>query len=227
VLRLALLATCACCAACDAVLHLEKVPPPPDAPTICFSDHFDSDVIDPDRWTFTEVAGGTSVVQTGGQLVFTLAQTVSYANLVSMPVDFEGSAIEIELVQAPVEDGHEEIGLELASDQNNAYTLYSANGSLFFRERMAGQPDIETSIQYSPSLHRYLRIRHETAGTPTVHFETSADRVTWKEHASVAANVPVTSAAARVYAGTYAEPGPPSTAICDDFAMTGRCPPPP
>ena len=225
-LRAPVLATCAWCAGCDAVLHLETVPPPPDAPTICFSDHFDSDVIDPDRWTVT-APGTTSVAETGGQLVFTLGQTNSYATIRSVALDFEGSAIEIQLVQAPIEDGHEETGLELAADQDNLYSFYSADGNLFFRLRMTGQQDIQTQIQYSASIHRFLRIRHDTAMAPTVHFETSADHMTWKAHASVPANVSLASATAGIYAGTYLEPGPASTAIYDDFAMTGACPPPP
>ena len=207
-------------AGCDRLFDLRPVP---DGRAICFADDFTTDVIDSDHWTSIDDMAGSTVAQTGARLVFTLAANVSYAEIYSPALDLTDTAIELELIQAPpVEDGYHEFGMEIANDSDNAYTLFSAGGDLFFRQRVMRSND-DTMIQLNVT-HRYLRIRHESASA-TVHFETSSDNSAWIDHRSVAATVVVSLARAKIYAGTYQVPAQPSTAVFDDFQLTGRCPP--
>ena len=122
-------------------------------------------------------------------------------------------------MQPPDEGGFDEVGIDMELDKSNHYVIFTANGNVFFRQR-AQNVDDESMVQFDPLRHRQLRIRSDGA---MVHFETS-DGSTWVEHKTVATVVPLTSIKATLYGGAYLPAGPVTTAVFDNFVISGRCP---
>ncbi|HSO32719.1 MAG TPA: hypothetical protein VLT33_09385, partial [Labilithrix sp.] len=121
----------------------------------------------------------------------------------------------VELVQAASALTAADTTFAVVADAGRYYRMTVESGVLVF-ETTAGGP--ATSVPYDALQHRHLRIRHDCIGD-RVHFETSADAVTWQVRRSVAAAVSLPAAYLELEAGTYQAEGAPGSAVFDNVRL--------
>jgi hypothetical protein len=154
--------------------------PYPGASTL--SDNFDDNSIDTAKWP-TNVG---PVVETGGKIQAD-ASAVGAGEYLRSVVGYSliGSSVFVEVPTLPGTnvDGDVYAWLKFFLDTNNEIALFWEEGTLYFRERIAGV-NSETNLAYDPVAHRWWRIR-ETGGN--VQWHTSPDGTAWTQRRSKAA----------------------------------------
>ena len=188
-----------------------------------FADDFSSIAIDPARWTFGSLYGGStsvldatiSVVQRNGRLEITprtnLA-TESYYGVVSKdPVDLRGAAVSVEVTPA---GGTANTWLAVGSGAN--FLLIGREGAyLWFEQLVNGVRDFTTAT-YNAAAHRVWRIRHDTA-TDAVFFELSPDGTTWATGRQIPRAFALDAVRIELAAGTYLRETAPGVASFDNL----------
>jgi hypothetical protein len=109
---------------------------------------------------------------------------------------------------------------------NGYYRIYVEGGSIVFQKRINGSKVTLLSATYSPTNHRYWRIRHESASGNVI-FETAPDNGgspgTWTVRYSEAWNtsaIPLGTILFEIKGGTWqAEANAPGTVIFDNFRV--------
>ena len=182
---------------------------------ITVSDDFNDNTADTTKWNVAVPAGGT-VVEQGGRLEVTPpASTTGYGGYYSATtVDLTDSRVSVEVTPGNAGGYGAETYLSLA--EGNSYVLFATGGgNLLFQTAAAGAMT-RTYIPYSPTLHRFWRLRHVRA-TDQIHWETSPDGVTWTVQRTVARQFPITNLQTQLQAGKYTATTPGGTTIYDNL----------
>ena len=184
------------------------------SPQIPLTDTFDSNSLS-SNWTpegtVAEIVNQNQRIEISHTAVSeynTLATTTTY--------NLTGRNASVQLVDAGNQSlvSHEAIyGMRL--DASNSIWITVTGGTIRPYKKVAGtRTGIVPAITYSPTNHKWLRIR-ETAGT--TYFETSANRVTWNVLASTANPFSMTSVSPYMQAGNYNNEATGSYAYFDNF----------
>lgn len=88
--------------------------------------------------------------------------------------NFTGAYSYVELVQAPASATKADAMFTVGRDANNYYRVYVEEGIFICQARIGGTKRNLFTAAYSPTTHRYWRIRHD-ASTGNVVFETATD----------------------------------------------------
>ena len=140
--------------------------------------------------------------------------------------DFTGAYSYVELVQAPSSSTKADAMFTIGRDADNYYRIYVEEGVFICQAKIGGTKRNLFTSAYSPSVHRYWRIRHDQS-TGTVVFETAADNPglgsSWLVRYSEAWNsaaVPLSTIVFEIKAGTWQpEPVAPGTVVFDNFRV--------
>ena len=90
-------------------------------------------------------------------------------------------------------------------------------GFLYFQDAVGGVRG-SLSIAYSPTQHRFWRIRHNTSGD-TIVFETSADGQSWVAQRTIQRHLSTSALKIELSAGTWRAETNPGTAIFDNLRL--------
>ena len=194
-----------------------------------FSDNFNDNTIDSARWVTGSLIGGgadplVTVNETSAQLQITPRSsvgTVAYNGMTTGDCwNGTGGAVTVELVQSTNTGTSAETILAWGFDGNNLVVFNASAGDLNLVEKVGGTPSV-TSITYSNTTHRWLRLRHEPVGDLMKWETCTTPCVTWDERRSRPRAFAVTSMKAEMNAGTYESVVTPGVAIFDNFTLTG------
>jgi hypothetical protein len=205
--------------------------------TVTFSDNFDDNIMDPNKWQFGAIApaltGGpnawdnkVSVVEQGQQMqVAPLTRSGNHYNgYISVPsIDLTNASAAVQIVDAA--NGNADTYLAVDIDSQNNYKIQEEGGFLYFAEVNAGVVN-QISIPYDPVAHQFWRIRH-IQSTDSVVFETSRDGDTWTLRNSLPRKLAVNAMTMEIGAGTDQSVSGAGTAIFDNFEVDARPTPPP
>ena len=196
--------------------------PPPST----FGDDFNDGVRDTSKWQLGILSRSASlfdpqiqISEQNGRLSISPRSsltTSSYSGYVSVDAwDLTGSNAEVELVQKAASTAV--TIFSAGTDKDNWYGFRAKGSTLYLESRIAGTTT-STTVTYSATLHRFLRIRHNTA-TDSIVLETSSDGVTWTSQRSVARQFPITAVRVELVAGTSDPIASPGTALFDNFGL--------
>lgn len=135
--------------------------------------------------------------------------------------NFAGAYSYVELVQGPSASTAADAMFTVGQDPQNYYRVYVEAGVFICQSRIGGTKKNLFTSAYSPSVHRFWRIRHDQT-TGQVVFETASDLSSgwifrYSEPWNTAA-VPLSSVLFELKAGTWQpEPVAPGTVIFDNF----------
>jgi len=132
--------------------------------------------------------------------------------------DFTNKNASVEIVQAPNSVSYADLSFAVAADSNNLYRFVIENGWLRFDDKAAGTLNTANKITYSPTQHKFLRIKHDQA-TNTIIWETSPDRATWTPRRTLTPGISITMARMELGAGTYLRESQPGVVIFDSFRL--------
>lgn len=171
-----------------------------------WADPFSDSAIDGTKWTIFTAVSGTAT-EGGGALSLTPAPntTGSIAQIKSnSTASLIGNAASVKAVAVvnSANDCDEDFSLMLSTGRSNRLSWVYVHGSLIAQYYVNGVVTTLTTLTYSSTNHVYWRIR-ESGGT--VFWDTSPDRVTWTQQASVATAslFSLTSVKAQLYAETW------------------------
>ncbi len=152
-----------------------------------------------------------------------ITPTGSYPGIYSATTyDLTSSYVMIELVQPPnIGNGSISTYMNAQVSSGNQEEIGWDNGQLVLREKAAGV-DSDVTIAYSPTDHRWLRIR-EVSGT--IYWETSADSLNWTTRRSKVSGIgALTAVTINLYAGFWGTEPSPGYVLFDNCNM--QVPPP-
>ena len=135
--------------------------------------------------------------------------------------NFSGAYGYVELVQAPASSTTADAMFTIGQDPQNYYRIYVEQGTFICQKRIAGEKKNLFTSAYTPSVHRFWRIRHDQT-TGNVVFETASDLSSgwlfrYSEPWNTAA-VPLSSVIFELKAGTWqVETVAPGTVVFDNF----------
>lgn len=140
--------------------------------------------------------------------------------------DFTNAYCYVQVVQSASSSTSADTMLTVGKDVNGYYRIYVEGGSIVFQKRINGSKVTLLSATYSPTNHRYWRIRHESASGNVI-FETAPDNGgspgTWTVRYSEAWNasaIPLGTILFEIKGGTWqAEANAPGTVIFDNFRV--------
>ena len=147
------------------------------------SDNFDDNTIHESWLMFADAQ--TSVVETGGQLVVSVADDRPGMRVVGVQtvasIDFRSTnmVVEVPSMLALVDDAQAHFIIRV--DGQNYVSIQQEAGQLSFGKGVGGQESGLGSVSYSAGTHRWWRIRERDG---TMHIETSPDNVTYTTHAT-------------------------------------------
>lgn len=135
--------------------------------------------------------------------------------------NFSGAYSYVELVQGPASAGTADAMFTIGQDPQNYYRIYVEQGTFICQKRIGGAKKNLFTSAYTPSVHRFWRIRHDQT-TGNVVFETATDlSAGWIFRFSEpwdTAAVPLSSVIFELKAGTWqAESVAPGTVVFDNF----------
>jgi hypothetical protein len=177
-------------------------------------DTFDDGVIDEHLWENRYADPGATLVEANGQLTFTLASTATstYAGIKTLRYyDMRGSRMIVEVVQVPAPGTNAGIQLEYAVDRYVSLSLIGGDLRGAYRTSTF---TIVDSLPYVPSQHRFWAIS-EDAGT--IHYETSADGVSFTTFATVPVPFDVSLVRQTAFAGTDMLVAAPGTFVIESI----------
>jgi len=206
----------------------------PADPSILLEDDFNDDSLNLAKWSAANLFSGftdpaVQTVETTQRLqigaLFAGQSGSHYNGLRSAAAyNFSGAYGYVELVQGPAAATKADAMFTLGEDPQNYYRIYVEEGVFICQAKIGGtKRNLFTSV-YSPSVHRWWRIRHDQS-TGRVVFETASDNpglsTSWVIRYSEpwdTASVPLSSVVFEIKAGTWqAEPVAPGTVIFDNF----------
>lgn len=171
------------------------------------------------KWT--NFGTTTTPAVTGGNLVITLSATGDYGGVVAISaVNFTNTGMVVRMRTVPNQAGNDEVQAQLQLDANNIVFFQQAGSLLNCKYTVGGVTSQVNSFPYNNTTHQYLRLR-EYKGT--IFWDTSADRITWTNQASLADPFAVTALRPLLIAGTYAAQVSPGTAVFDDVEVSQMC----
>jgi hypothetical protein len=135
--------------------------------------------------------------------------------------NFSGAYSYVELVQGPAASTTADAMFTAGQDPQNYYRIYVEQGTFICQKRIGGTKTNLFTSAYTPSVHRFWRIRHDQS-TGRVVFETASDLSTgwvfrYSEPWDTAA-VPLSSVIFELKAGTWQpESVAPGTVFFDNF----------
>jgi RHS repeat-associated protein len=184
-----------------------------------FSDDFNDNSLNTNKWTALYPGGSPTVTEQAQQLQITLApNTAGYNGVDSVSThDLTGRMVQVEVPQVVSQAGWTENFFSLELNANNSF-LIDLSSQLMFRSRVNGVND-QTLIAYSPTLHRHWRIRHDQSAN-TINFETSADGSVWTVRKTVTPGFALTGLRFRLAAGAWGTGnGSPGAAKYDNLKL--------
>jgi len=135
--------------------------------------------------------------------------------------NFSGAYSYVELVQGPASSSTADAMFTIGQDPQNYYRIYVEQGVFICQAKVGGAKKNLFSSAYTPSVHRFWRIRHDQS-TGRVVFETASDlSAGWVFRYSEAWDttaVPLSALMFELKAGTWqAESIAPGTVVFDNF----------
>ena len=178
------------------------------------ADNFDDNSIDSGLWS-TGIAAGSSITETGGQLV--IAPPVSATGYSYMDSNatysLVGSSVTLELAGTISTSTGVEQFFEVMIDDNNYIMFFIANTGAGMRLVTAAADDSTYTTRDDRAM-RWLRIR-EASGI--IYWESSPDRSSWTVQRSAPSTFSLTSVKVRLSAGCWQSVASPGTAIFDNL----------
>jgi len=133
-----------------------------------------------------------------------------------------GTASQVELVQvAP--GANSDFVVQLTLNSTNLYHLTVSGGELTFG-KVVGVTASASSVTFSPTNHRVVRMRHDLALGEMV-FEAAASGAGFVELGRTIADIPLADTYFEIYAGSF-DQSPAFTVKVDNVLITGACPAP-
>lgn len=180
-------------------------------------DNFDDNSIDSGLWS-TGIAAGSSITETGGQLV--IAPPVSATGYSYMDSNatysLVGSSVTLELAGTiSTSTGVEQI-FEVMIDDNNYIMFFIANTGAGMRLVTAAADDSTYTTRDDRAM-RWLRIR-EASGI--IYWESSPDRSSWTVQRSAPSTFSLASVKVRLSCGCWQAVASPGTAIFDNLNVS-------
>jgi hypothetical protein len=206
------------------------------------SDDFNDNSLDTAKWdSFNLFSGFTNtsvaVAETSQRLeIGPLLQNASGSNYRGISTvntyNFSDAYSYVELVQAPASNTTADAMFTIGSDVNNYYRLYVSAGNLVGQKKIAGTKTTLFTISYDTTNHRFLRIRHTSAGNVTLDTAPGSSGVpgTWVQRHSETWNSSVSTSAMffEFKGGTsQTEANAPGKVIFDNFEVASNSAPGP
>lgn len=143
-----------------------------------------------------------------------------YSGLVSPTgYDLRGRAVTVEVRQPPNAGTNAELLFSIGVDGDNHYRFTIQNGYVRTDFRLGGVPTYSGSTPFSPSTHRYLRLRHEPA-SDTIVWEASANRRAWSTMMVAPRSFSIEKANIQVIAGTWKAEANPGCVVVGPISVT-------
>lgn len=130
--------------------------------------------------------------------------------------DFTSLGASVEVIQTASGD-ITDTDLCVGIDRHNFYLIEVEYGTLSFTQVLDGART-QVGVSYNPSVHRFWRIRHDSA-TDMILFQTSSNGQSWATRRSVVRRLPLTAMKFELSAGTWKPVGAPGKAIFDNFQI--------
>ncbi|MDQ1707033.1 MAG: hypothetical protein QOJ88_244, partial [Pyrinomonadaceae bacterium] len=184
-----------------------------------FSDDFNDNSLDANKWIVSYPQGTPPVTEQSQQLQIALApNTAGYNGVDSvLAYDLTGRMVQVEVPQVVSQAGYAENFLVIDLDANNSL-LIDVGTNLMFRSRVNGVND-QTVLAYDGTAHRHWRIRHDLSSN-TLNFETSAEAVVWTTRKTVSVGFALTNLRFHLGAGAWGTGnGSPGVAKFDNFKL--------
>ena len=198
-------------------------PPPCGAGTLgSLSDTFTGNTLDTVQWG-PYAGNGGSVAQTSNQIsVFVPGPTGSNAGIYAQDawsISLLGCSASLKVLDSPKIGGITTFFL-LSAKNDNAYAIAFTQSGIYLNLEVnvpgGGKPSGQ--ITYVKGVHVYWRFRATSGSGGKVHWDTSADGITWQEHFSLpTADVGFSLDKARVNFGLTGSGGPGTTVHFDNF----------
>lgn len=174
-------------------------------PTVCVDDDFSGTSFDPVRWTTYGAAQGVnSSIVSGVAEISVPASTTSaqdpYGGFYTKRGSFVGTGSQAELVQV-AQGVASDVSIQLTIDSGNLYNI-TVNGGVLKFGKVVGTTPMVTSIAYSATNHRVVRMRHDIASNEMV-FEAASAATPFTELGRTPADVSLANAYFEIYAGSY------------------------
>lgn len=177
-------------------------------------DTFAAADLDTGRWAATNNTGVTGQQADGVYQFDVAADAVAFSQLASASVyDLTGSHYTAELVSAGSQAAGLEAYLVAEADASNRLVAVVAGGFLGIYKTVAGVQTGITFPAYSPTDHRWLRIREDEGVT---YWEASPDGAAWTELHSEPTPITVTSTRLILQAGAWQAVGADTSVIWDN-----------
>ena len=178
-------------------------------------DTFDDNVIDTTLWN----TYGGGVTETGGRLETRPAANTagSFSILYSSALyDLTSSSAAVEVVQVipSLPDTYTSLELKHQGQTDTRVWMSVINGQLMALQNVNGPGTAHASVAYSPTAHRWWRIRERGGVT---YWEYSADGCAWSVLASTPNPIPLTTLEVLLDSGTGVALADPGVAIFDNF----------
>lgn len=213
----------------SAFLFLTPLPPPP----LIFSDDFNDNSLDTAKWNPNDLFSGLSdlnvpITETSQHVeIGPLLQNTSgshYRGLRSVNTfNFTGGSASVELVQAASSSTAGDAMFTVGYSVEGYYRMYVSAGVLHGQKKLNGVKTDLFSVSYDSAVHRFLRIRHDSA-TGNVVLETALGSGgtpgTWVQRYTEPwdVSIPLTPTTLELKAGTWqSEANAAGTVIFDNF----------
>jgi hypothetical protein len=194
--------------------------------TVVFSDYFAGDALSSDKWQVGSLTAGESytdrdiaISETNGQLQITPRTGItgrSYSGYVTKSAwDMTAAHARVEVLQTTESTANTIFAIGL--DSNNWYGFVIESGKLYMQSKIQGKKN-SIDIPYSPTMHRFWRLRHE-ATLNQILWETSSNGETWVVRRRLTPQIPLTELYIYLGGGTYLNEPNPGTAIFDNFRL--------
>jgi hypothetical protein len=189
-----------------------------------FSDYFSDEAVSRERWKLGSLTAGAPFTDEGvevseadGTLQIKPRSGFagrSYNGYVSASArDMTAAHARVEVLQTTV--GTANTIFAVGIDSDNWYGFVVESGKLYMQSKISGRKN-STNIPYSPSQHRFWRLRHEATDNQIL-WETSPDGQKWTERRRLAPQISLTEVFVYLGAGTYLSESNPGTAVFDNF----------
>jgi hypothetical protein len=199
------------------------------ATTAVFSDKFNDPAFNASKWKlgiFSRPSGyldpQVQVVEQNGSLSVTPIASLTgghYNGYVSASTwNLTGGLAAVEVPQKT--SGNAATIFSVGIDRDNWLSFRTKGSTLYMQSRVAGITSSVTNT-YSAKRHRFWRLRHG-AVTDLIHFETSADGVTWVAHRTVTRQIALDAVRVELIAGTSEAVAVPGTALFNKFYLVGN-----
>ncbi len=194
------------------------------------SDDFNDGTRDGSKWNAGTVVGQYLIGAAGYDTAIPVSETTGrlqisprtgvagdhYAGYLSAATfDFTGMAAAVEVPQAAT--GGADTILAVVKDSQNFAFIVVEDGMLYFDRCTDGARTI-SGIPYSPTNHRWWRIRHDAA-TNRLHFEVSGNGTSWTSQRNDAVSFAVSALRMELSAGTFGPVASTVPAQFDNFSL--------